>query len=92
MEIPEELQFIIETKALLLGVTEEKILEYIIQEYVPSTPEEKRLQIHRRDTTMAKFISENPNTGLAHAWANGYKVGWEHFQMRKSSPIFKREE
>ena len=92
MEIPIKLEEIINTKATLLNTTPEQIFEYMVMEYIPSTPIEKREQLHRRDTALAKFIKEYPNSGVAHAWVHGFKIGWEQFQIRKSSTIFKREE
>ena len=102
MIIPEKLQEIIKSKAIAMGVTEDEILEYIILEYVPSTLEEKKLQMKRRKQARDKFLSENFEHLLVSdtdrmlppekIWNHGFRTGWEQFQTRKSSPIFKRKQ
>jgi hypothetical protein len=87
----------------LVKVTEDRMLEYMIEEFNLSTPEEKLNLYRRKSNAHLEFIQTLPNILpsspddilklLAKAWNDGWKVGWYQFQDRKKScHILKREE
>lgn len=82
-------------KAKYLKKSELEVLEWVIFEFSPSTMEERKIQKERKLKAEIKYLKEHTNRlfdDIQSAWRNGWKMGWLHFQIRKSTHPFKLEE
>lgn len=84
-----------EAKATLADIakrwhtTQTAALEAIINEFSPSTPEERAIQGRDRQEALACFLRERPQASVMTAWKAGYSAGWELFQVRKLTSVFR---
>jgi len=87
--LSDESKNILKTKSLAFNMSKTAILECIIREFSPSTNDEKLHQIRDRNKAFIFFMNTHPNPTIKNAWGNGFKAGWEQFQTRKFSSLFK---
>jgi hypothetical protein len=80
----------IERQAIRFKVSEKQVLEWMVNEFTPSTTEEKENQSRERSAAYRTFKFNTEYTPTIHsAWMNGYISGWNLFQSRKSKSIYK---
>lgn len=81
---------ILSKKASIHGLTKTAVLEAFIKEFSPSTLEEKFQQKHDREKALRTFLETKPDSKIREkAWKNGFSNGWNLFQMRKSTSLFR---
>ena len=94
--LSDKAQNILEKKARVWNLSKTAVLECFIQEFSPSTKEEKFQQKENHRKALRAFLdslspSDDPKTCIEKAWRNGFSNGWMQFQIRKSSSLFKLE-
>lgn len=80
----------IKNKALFFGITEKSAIEWMIMEFSPSTLIERKKQKERRFKAKAIYLISNPDASSSQIWENGFKHGWNQFQLRKSRSAFQK--
>ena len=81
---------VLEQIAAYNRTSEAAALEAIIQEFSPSTPEERKQQGLDRMKAWSKAEADAGRPLDATAWRKGYNAGWMAFQMRKATSLFAR--
>ena len=88
--LSDETNEILERKASALDLSKTKVLECMIHEFSPSTLEEKIQQKKDRNNVLRVFLAnQQPDTTIKKAWNNGFSNGWDLFQLRKSTSLFR---
>lgn len=82
---------IIEKKASTHNINKTKILECMVHEFSLSTLEDKRKQLENRNKALRTFL-KTKSKSIKKAWIDGFLRGWEQFQIRKSSSLFRISE
>ena len=82
---------IIEKKASIQKLSKTKVLECMIHEFSLSTWEDKRKQLENRNKALRIFLSTKSKS-IKKAWIDGFLRGWEQFQIRKSTSLFRISE
>jgi len=82
---------ILNKKSHILNISKTQLLESIVQDLIPSTSEEIFLQKKNREQAFVEFVKmqEVCNSFTEKAWKNGFKEGWQQFQIRKLSSPFR---
>jgi hypothetical protein len=92
IKLPDENWKIVDRKARALGISQSDVINWMVQEFSPSTPQEIETQTKRWREDLLAYLRDNPNATTQEAWRAGRKAGWLHFQIRKSTHPFKLEE
>jgi len=99
--LTDEAKNILERKARILSLNKTAVLEAMIQEFSPSTREEKLQQIKDRNKAFNSFLNPESksstffvkktktNEKIWKIWINGYLNGWMQFQVRKTTSLFR---
>jgi hypothetical protein len=82
---------IIEEKARKFGVPVFQVVEWMVQEFSPSTEMEKRVSaMWKRKWREKYFDDKDQDDHMVRAWMNGFNVGWRLFQLRKANSLYKK--
>jgi hypothetical protein len=88
-DLSDKAKEIIRKKAITFKISDSEVLDWMILEFSPSTEEEIKIQKERRMNAMEDFLNVYPDATRKEIWRNGFAIGWEYFQIRKSSHPFK---
>ena len=86
--LSDEAENILKRKALALSLNKTAVLETMIQEFSPSTREEKLRQKEDRKLALRAFL-DTKSRSIEKAWRNGFSNGWMQFQGRKTTSFFR---
>jgi len=86
--LTDEAKNILERKSRVLNLNKTAVLEAMIQEFSPSTREEKLRQKEDHKLAFRAFL-DTKSRSIEKAWRNGFSNGWMQFQVRKTTSLFR---
>jgi len=82
--LSKEVEAVLKRKAGENNWSMTRMLEWMVESFSLSTPQEKDDQATRKRIAREEFFDKNPKANKQTSWNAGFAIGWLHFQIRKS--------